>query len=384
MAGIGPLNTFPPRYSDSRLVRLPSAGGIAPLNAFPPRLSPLRLARLPNAAGIGPLNAFPPRYSNSRLVRLPSAGGIGPLNAFPLSSSALRLARLPSAGGIGPLNAFSLSPSHRTRPAVLVATPYHSLSGASVFQLVLSVQLGPPVASYKASSAARSAATPSCATASAAGIAQTTTLADSANVNRTGFAEGLTRRPRPPALECSDGNGTADCIGSVYPVGMSPARIGVVPATGAASVHGGAGRPRAAYAASRATRIQQMHEPDRRCPGTPEPRPSSRTRPAPPRPGRHRSATAIASRANACQVSRYRSYCSGVNPGSGTPLPSCSVSPIRAWVIRIVLGPVAVSRSTLRTVARPSSAEHRTRGFAAPLFAAGARARSRHAPLCCT
>ena len=39
------------------------------------------------------------------------------------------------------------------------------------------------------------------------------------------------------------------------------------------------------------------------------------------------------------------------------PLPSCNVSPIRAWVSRISLGPAAVSRSTLRTVARPSSSE---------------------------
>ena len=37
------------------------------------------------------------------------------------------------------------------------------------------------------------------------------------------------------------------------------------------------------------------------------------------------------------------------------PLPSCSVSPIRAWVSRIGLGPASVSRSTPWTVARPSS-----------------------------
>ena len=51
------------------------------------------------------------------------------------------------------------------RPSVSVVTPYHSPRGANVFQFVLSVHSEPSVASYSASSAARSVAMLPCASA---------------------------------------------------------------------------------------------------------------------------------------------------------------------------------------------------------------------------
>ena len=48
---------------------------------------------------------------------------------------------------MGPANPLPGSCSLVTRPAVSVVTPNHSPSGAAIFQFVLSIQSGPPVAS---------------------------------------------------------------------------------------------------------------------------------------------------------------------------------------------------------------------------------------------
>ena len=131
-----------------RSARFPSRDGIGPLNAFPQRDSRSRFTRLPSRDGIGPLNAFRSRFSRSRFASLPNAAGIGPLNRFELRFSPRRFTRLPNAAGIGPVNALpGPRSSDVTRPSTSVVTPYHSPSGADVFQLVPFVQLGPPVES---------------------------------------------------------------------------------------------------------------------------------------------------------------------------------------------------------------------------------------------
>ena len=181
-AGSGPVNSFQPRYSDRRLVRRPNHDGTGPVNALLPRDSCSRFARFPNSAGSGPVNSFQPRYSDRRLVRRPNHDGTGPVNALFWRDSHSRFARFPNSAGIGPVSVFStdccVAKSHRdprfrfrrrasspkaagigpanplpgtsslvTRPAVSIVTPNHSPSSAAVFQFVLSIQSGPPVAS---------------------------------------------------------------------------------------------------------------------------------------------------------------------------------------------------------------------------------------------
>ena len=81
-----------------------------------------------------------------RLARLPNSGGISPLNSFPPRDSRRRLARLPNSGGISPLNWLMSSSSSVTRPLSSVVTPYHSLIGTSLSQLLFLSQFWPPVA----------------------------------------------------------------------------------------------------------------------------------------------------------------------------------------------------------------------------------------------
>ena len=95
-----------------------------------------------------------------------SSGGIGPLSSLPQRSSSRRVARLASSGGIGPLSPLPSRLSPVTLPFSVV-TPNHSPSGAAVSQLVLSIQPGPFVAWYRASTAARSVSALPCAAASA-------------------------------------------------------------------------------------------------------------------------------------------------------------------------------------------------------------------------
>ena len=71
-----------------------------------------------------------------------------------------------------------------TRPSESVLTPYQSSSGAFVFQFALSLQFAPPVASYNATSAARSVATVPCAKASAARPAYMAATASTGNAPR--------------------------------------------------------------------------------------------------------------------------------------------------------------------------------------------------------
>ena len=96
---------------------------------------------------MGPVKSFQPRSSDPRLTKLPSSAGMGPVKSFPPRFSDPRLTKLPSSAGMGPVKSFPPRLSHVTRPAASVDTPNHSPIGADVFQLVLSVQPGPPVAS---------------------------------------------------------------------------------------------------------------------------------------------------------------------------------------------------------------------------------------------
>ena len=63
---------------------------------------------------------------------------------------------MPNSAGIGPVNRLPPSFKLRTRPLILVSTPYHSPIGKSLVQLSLLRQSGPSVALYSAISAARS------------------------------------------------------------------------------------------------------------------------------------------------------------------------------------------------------------------------------------
>ena len=156
-AGIGPVNSFHPSRKVFRFTRRPSSTGIGPVNAFTARDSHSRLARLPRAAGIGLVNSFPARVSDSRFRKLPSSPGIAPINAFEDKNSHRTFVRAPRSLGIEPVKSLSWRSIPQTRPWCIV-TPCHSSNGASVFQFVLTVQFGPSVASYSASSAARSVA----------------------------------------------------------------------------------------------------------------------------------------------------------------------------------------------------------------------------------
>ena len=53
----------------------------------------------------------------------------------------------PSEAGIEPDNWLSARCNFVTRPSQFMRTPYHLLSGASVFQFMLWAQFAPPVAS---------------------------------------------------------------------------------------------------------------------------------------------------------------------------------------------------------------------------------------------
>ena len=95
-------------------------------------------------------------------VRLPSSRGIEPDKLFSSSHRFVSSVRLPSSRGTSPVRLLSLSRRAHTLLASLVSTPSHSDNGASVFQLVLSFQVAPPVASYSATSAALSNSTEPC------------------------------------------------------------------------------------------------------------------------------------------------------------------------------------------------------------------------------
>ena len=155
---MGPVKSFSLSQSDSRFTRRPNSLGMGPVKSFQLRYSVRRLTRLPSSAGIGPVKSFSLRSSASRFASRPNAGGIDPVSAFSTHCceveshrlprfSICRRAKSPSAAGIGPVNPLPGSTSLVTRPAAAVDTPNHSPSGADVFQLVLSVQPGPPVAS---------------------------------------------------------------------------------------------------------------------------------------------------------------------------------------------------------------------------------------------
>ena len=129
--------------------------------------------------------------------RLLSSAGIGPVKSFHGRFRFRRLANSPSLVGIGPLNALPGRDRSVTRPVESAVTPYHSPSGADVFQFVLSAQLGPPVPSYSASSAARSAAA-----VPDAGKASTVTVNDWSTVRPPGSAAvtPIVAAPSPTAV----------------------------------------------------------------------------------------------------------------------------------------------------------------------------------------
>ena len=103
-----------------------------------------------------PDNWLKPSPSTCRLVRLPNSDGILPDNWLKPSHRYCRLVRSLNSDGSVPDNRFSPSSKWVTRPFSSVVTPYHSFSGLSLSQLVLSVQLSPSVASYSATNTARS------------------------------------------------------------------------------------------------------------------------------------------------------------------------------------------------------------------------------------
>ena len=204
--GISPVRSFQYRYRPHRLAKFPSSGGISPVRplsyryrlhswpsrpvrpgsrpsgccrpvpdppgwpSFPVRAGsrpsgPLllkfscrRLAKLPSSAGTSPVRPFSLRSSRSKLAKVPSSAGTSPVRPFSLRSSRFRLAKVPSSAGTSPVRPLLPRLSSWTRPLASVETPCHPPSGASVSQLSFLVQFEPPVASYRATSTARSPA----------------------------------------------------------------------------------------------------------------------------------------------------------------------------------------------------------------------------------
>ena len=137
-AGISPLNWFPARLSNVKLVRLPNSAGISPLNWFPARLQQCQVGEVAQLRRYLPAQLVPGEEAHEvKLVRLPNSAGISPLNWFPSRSSTSRLERLPNAAGISPLSRFSSRSNSTTRPSESVTTPCHLPSGTSLNQLVL-------------------------------------------------------------------------------------------------------------------------------------------------------------------------------------------------------------------------------------------------------
>ena len=114
----------------------------------------------PRNAGTSPVRLLVLRFRNCRLVRLLKVEGIWPLNSLSTSDSQVNLLRSPISTGSIPFRLFCASISRSTRPSSPASTPYQSSSGSVLSQLVLSFQLSPSVALYKATSAARSFSTP--------------------------------------------------------------------------------------------------------------------------------------------------------------------------------------------------------------------------------
>ena len=115
-------------------------------NRRPPKSDQTISNRPDKLLGTHPLSWFSSRLRYCRLARLPKSGGISPLNWFSPRDNRRRLASFPNSGGISPLNWLMSSSSSVTRPLSSVVTPYHSLIGTSLSQLLFPSQFGPPVA----------------------------------------------------------------------------------------------------------------------------------------------------------------------------------------------------------------------------------------------
>ena len=76
-----------------------------------------------------------------------------PDNGFPSKSRLVNLPMFSRLIGTTPFKLLSIRYRRVTLPSASVSTPYHSLRGASLSQLILSVQFGPSVASYSRTSA---------------------------------------------------------------------------------------------------------------------------------------------------------------------------------------------------------------------------------------
>ena len=81
-----------------------------------------------------------------------------PDNGFPPTSRLVNLPMLSRLIGTTPFKLLSIRYMRVTLPSESVSTPYHSLRGASLSQLRLSVQFEPSVASYSRTSASLSVA----------------------------------------------------------------------------------------------------------------------------------------------------------------------------------------------------------------------------------
>ena len=193
--GIPPDMSFWRRSSATSEDRFPSSGGIPPETEVLMMDNTSSELRFPSSAGILPDRAEFSKASHVSEPRLPNSAGIAPERpALCLKSSHTSWSRSPNSGGSSPDKPLSSRITSTTRPWY-VATPYQSARSSSDPQLVLSVQLSPSVASYKAINAARSLAAPLLAAPACA--------ADRSPAS-TGTETGFASCSQPPAPATGD------------------------------------------------------------------------------------------------------------------------------------------------------------------------------------
>ena len=154
--GTHPVSRLPESPSTCRLSRLPRAEGISPVSWLVLSRRDVRPVRLPSDAGIPPLSWLELRCSTSRLERLPRVEGISPPSWLSVRNSRSSRSRLPRSAGSVPSSPLLERATTRARPSLSPETPCHCRMASSLSQLSLLAQLSPPVASYRATRAARS------------------------------------------------------------------------------------------------------------------------------------------------------------------------------------------------------------------------------------
>ena len=144
----------PPTTRDSS-PRFANVPGTRPDTLVAATLRVRRLSRSPSSAGSSPMIPLLLSVRSRSRARLPTSGGMSLESRFRLRSRVTNWSSEPMEEWIHPLRLLPLSDKPAIAPSSSVSTPNHSESGASVSQLVLSLQFSPPVVLKRASRTSR-------------------------------------------------------------------------------------------------------------------------------------------------------------------------------------------------------------------------------------